>query len=259
MTVLDDLKAELTAANDRLLATVARLSDPDVAAPSLLPGWTRGHLLTHVARNADSHLNLMTWARTGVYTPQYPDVATRDAEIAEGAGRPMKEQYDDLAESTARLDHAIATLPPERWAAMVRGMQPPEHPAWYIIARRLREVEIHHSDLGTGYTWADWPAAFVRRELHDALACWPREGGPVSEVRADGHVWTGLGEGPVVEGPSAYVLAWVTGRLTGEDAGRADRADAEGLRLAARPPAAPKWPAASAPPGLPAAPPEEYP
>ncbi|MFG1879257.1 maleylpyruvate isomerase N-terminal domain-containing protein [Sphaerisporangium sp. NPDC049003] len=54
--------------------------------PSLLAGWARGHVLTHVARNADGHINFLTWARTGVYTPQYPTPCAREAEIAEGAG-----------------------------------------------------------------------------------------------------------------------------------------------------------------------------
>ncbi|MFG1700137.1 maleylpyruvate isomerase N-terminal domain-containing protein [Nonomuraea sp. NPDC049309] len=69
MTILPALQAELTAATDRLLATAASLSDADLAAPSLLPGWTRGHVLAHVAQNAGSCLNLLTWARTGVRTP----------------------------------------------------------------------------------------------------------------------------------------------------------------------------------------------
>ncbi|WP_214414581.1 maleylpyruvate isomerase N-terminal domain-containing protein [Sphaerisporangium fuscum] len=142
MTVLDDLQAELTAATKRLLATTAALSASDVRAPSLLPGWTRGHVLTHVARDADSHINLVTWAETGVYPPQYPTPGAREAEMAEGAGRPLAEQRADLADSAARLDAAFAAVPPSAWSAIVEGMRPPEHPAWYLPARRIREVEI---------------------------------------------------------------------------------------------------------------------
>ena len=41
-----DLLDQIVAASERLLDTTARLSDADVRAPSLLPGWSRGHVLT---------------------------------------------------------------------------------------------------------------------------------------------------------------------------------------------------------------------
>ena len=259
MSVIDDLQAELTVATNRLLTTTAALSDADLTAPSLLTGWTRGHVLTHVARNADSQVNLVTWAKTGVYTPQYPTPGTREAEIAEGAGRPAEEQHADLVASAARLDTELATMPPEAWAARVRGMRPPEHPAWYLFVRRIREVEIHHVDLGTGYTWKEWPEVFVGRELHDAVVSWARDESPISAIIAGGHTWTGLGEGPMLEGSPPAVLAWVTGRLPQDADGEVGLVAGDGLRLAGRPPAAPPWLTLPAPPGLPAAPPEEYP
>ncbi|MFD0885995.1 maleylpyruvate isomerase N-terminal domain-containing protein, partial [Streptosporangium algeriense] len=100
MDVTDVLQAELAASNDRLLATAAKLSDADVAGGSRLPGWSRGHVLTHLARNADSLVNLLAWARTGVETPQYPDPRRRDLDIEGGAGRPAREQLADLEGST---------------------------------------------------------------------------------------------------------------------------------------------------------------
>jgi maleylpyruvate isomerase len=66
-----ELSARLAAATQRLQDTVAGLTDQQAREPSLLPGWSRGHVLTHLARNADSLRNLLIWARTGVETPQY--------------------------------------------------------------------------------------------------------------------------------------------------------------------------------------------
>ncbi|WP_220183006.1 maleylpyruvate isomerase family mycothiol-dependent enzyme [Sphaerisporangium album] len=257
MSVLDDLGTELDAATKRLLATAAAMPDRDVTAPSLLPGWTRGHVLTHVARNADSHVNLLTWAKTGVFTPQYPTPEAREAQIAEGAGRAAAEQHADLIASSARFDAALREMPPQAWHATVAGMTGTGHPAWYVLVRRVREVEIHHIDLGAGYTRADLPDAFVLRELHDAVAMWPRAGSPISAIHTGGRSWTGLGEGPELRGDAPLVLAWVTGRLDGDP--RTAGLEFTGLRLAERPPAAPKWPTMSAPPGLPPTPPEEYP
>ncbi|MEV7393377.1 maleylpyruvate isomerase N-terminal domain-containing protein, partial [Streptomyces sp. NPDC091215] len=50
---------QINAATGHLLETAARFTDADVRAPSLLPGWSRGHVLTHVARNADGGRNLL--------------------------------------------------------------------------------------------------------------------------------------------------------------------------------------------------------
>jgi maleylpyruvate isomerase len=130
MTVLPAVQAELASATNQLLATAASLSDADLAAPSLLPGWTRGHVLTHVARNADSHINLLTWARTGDRTPQYPSVEAREAEIEAASARSAARQLADLDDSAGRLAAAIRDLPQAAWSAQVQGMRPPPHPAW---------------------------------------------------------------------------------------------------------------------------------
>ncbi|WP_084958186.1 maleylpyruvate isomerase family mycothiol-dependent enzyme [Thermoactinospora rubra] len=256
MTVIPGLSAELAAATNRLLATAVTLSDADVAAPSRLPGWTRGHVLTHLARNADSLIRLLTWARTGVVTPQYPSQEARDAEIEAGAARPAAEHVADLEDSTARLAQEIRSTPEQAWPAMVGGLRGPSHPAWYILVRRLREVEIHHVDLGSGYGPADWPEPFVVRELHDCLACWPRERSTIGGIRFEGGperlalMARDLGDGPLVEGAPADVLAWLTGRSAGE-----------GVKVVPQGPlpAPPPWMTRIAPAGLPAAPPEEYP
>src|SRR6266568_3680678 len=79
-----ELQARLAGATDRLLATAAG----QAREPSLLPGWSRGHVLVHLARNADGLRNLLIWARTGVVTPQYPSQQARDDAIEAGAGRP---------------------------------------------------------------------------------------------------------------------------------------------------------------------------
>ncbi|MBO3748622.1 maleylpyruvate isomerase N-terminal domain-containing protein [Streptosporangiaceae bacterium NEAU-GS5] len=249
MTALDAYRHELDAANRRLISTVARLSDDDMRAPSLLPGWTRGHVVTHVARNADSHLNLLTWASTGIYTPQYPNPDTRDSEIEAGAVRPAKDQLADLEESAARLAEAADRMPLVAWSATVSGMRPPEHPAWYILMRRLREVEVHHSDLGSEhFSWRDWSDPYVEWELGDSMLSWPYEQSTISAVVCGDRIWDGLGDGPVVEGAARDLLGWISGRSGGEGVRVRDGGEL---------PAPPPWLTQPAPPGLPANPPEE--
>ncbi|GAA3095066.1 maleylpyruvate isomerase family mycothiol-dependent enzyme [Nonomuraea salmonea] len=220
MSVLPALQAELAVATNRLLATAASLSDADLAAPSLLPDWTRGHVLAHLAQNADSHLNLLTWARTGVRTPQYASFAARSAAIEAAATHPVARHLAELEDGAARLAAAVRDLPAYAWPAQVEGMRPPPHPAWYLLVRRLREIGFHHVDLAAGHTPGDWPAPFVRRELHDCLATWPRDHKAVGRIELveDGRITAthGLGDGPAVRGAPHDMLAWLTGRSRGE-------------------------------------------
>ena len=156
--------ADLEMATRRLLATAALLTDSQVREPSRLPGWTRGHVLTHLARNADGCCNLLTWARTGTETPMYPSEAARDAAIAAGAGRRAADIAADARDSARRLATAAARLPAGAWAATVarRGRA---FPARELLAMRRSEVEIHHVHLGAGYQPGDWPPGFARAGL----------------------------------------------------------------------------------------------
>jgi maleylpyruvate isomerase len=219
------LRARVDAATSRLTAAAAGLTDDQAREPSRLPGWSRGHVLTHLARNADGLRNLLIWARTGVRTPQYPSREAREAGIEAGAGRAAAALAEDLEQSAAAFAAEAAAVPDGGWDVLVRGMNGPEHPAWFTLFRRLTEVEIHHVDLGRGYGPADWPASFVADELErvrgqfadrdDVPACVIEVTdtgqrfllGPASADRA--------GAGVTVAGPGCWLLAWLTGRDAG--------------------------------------------
>jgi maleylpyruvate isomerase len=207
------LLAEVAASQQRLDRTAAALDESAARGPSSLEGWTRGHVLQHIARNADSYRRLLEWARTGVEHPQYPSAEAREAEIEAGAGRPVAELAADVRESGARFLALAESLPEEAWEAEVRALAGWPHPAWYTLGRRWREIEVHHVDLDAGYTPADWPESYVRWELADSLP--PLRGElPFSRVTA-----TDLGltirlhdNGPVLEDEGRRLLAWLTGR-----------------------------------------------
>jgi maleylpyruvate isomerase len=215
------LLPEVDHATGRLLRTAEALDEADLAGPSLLPGWTRGHVLTHVARNADALVNLLTWARTGVVTPAYPDRRRRDADIEAGADRPLAEQLADVREAAERFAAAVDAMPTEAWTAVLDVPAGPL-PAPLIVWNRLREVEVHHVDLAAGYQPADWPEAFSHRLLHEVVAdlsghdAFPSL---VLEPGGTGHRLI-LGEpdgAPTVSGPAWSLAAWLTGRTRGED------------------------------------------
>jgi maleylpyruvate isomerase len=210
--------AEIEAATSRLLVTAKTLSDADVLAPSGLPGWSRGHVLTHIARNADSLVNRLTTAATGVDIPQYPSREVRDADIEAGAARPIGEHLRDLEESHQRFVAAVATVPPANWANDMRWMSGETRPASKILDARLREVAIHHIDLDAGYTASDWPSIFALRILVAMVPALEIRGiEPVTLVPTDADVRIDLSGGSAVEarGPAWALATWVLGRDDG--------------------------------------------
>lgn len=210
----------VAAANADLLATVDALDDAALAAPSTLPGWTRGHVLAHLSRNADSLVNLLLWAHTGVETPQYASAELRDADIELGAPRPLTEQRADFVESAERLAGMTRVLTAGQWESEVRTRQGTPLPATRIPWMRLQELLIHHVDLDAGYTPERWPADFVTELLAEAAADLGKRPGTAGfGIRATDSGFAavvGASEGgPVVAGPGAIVLAWLLGRDDG--------------------------------------------
>jgi len=210
---------EVAVATDRLLATVDRLTDDDVRAPSGLPGWTRAHVLTHLARNADALGNLAWWARTGEERDMYPGgPSAREEAIEAGAGRRQGDLRLDLNESAERLLEQFADFPAEGLAREVRSGRGGTWLGWELPLMRLREVEIHHVDLVAGYAFDDWPDAFVTRTL-DQLAPQTLARGEcrVRDLRDGSASWSVGTDGPVLEGRRAALLAWLVGRSPGHE------------------------------------------
>jgi maleylpyruvate isomerase len=213
----------LAAATTRLLATATALSDAQTHEPSLLPGWSRGHVLTHIARNADGLGNLLRWARTGAETPMYASAESRSADIEAGAGRAAADLAADVRESAAAFAAEAASMPDDAWAAQVRALNGPPFPALGVLERRLSEVEIHHVDLAAGYSAGDWPEDFLVEALPRVAESFAgRDGMPPCVAWAEGAK-DPFRLGPdqagqpavVIRGQPADLLAWLLGRGDG--------------------------------------------
>ena len=173
---LRELSDQIDQATQRLLDTARIITDADLRAPSLLPGWTRAHVLAHVARNADAMRNVLGGVRTGEDRPGYASAEAREAGIELDAGRPARELTVDLADSAMALRTVARRLPDEGWQVPVRMLDPgPRFPAAELLTRRLVEVELHHGDLGAGYGPAGWPAAFAAMELGEPMRSWRQD------------------------------------------------------------------------------------
>jgi maleylpyruvate isomerase len=212
---------QIDAATARLLDTAAALTDEQVRQASPLPGWSRGHVLNHIARNADGLRNLLIWARTGVHTPQYASQQARDAQIEAGAGRDAAALLADLTQSAAEFAAERDRLSASDWDNMVQGLNGPPHPASFTLRRRQSEVEIHHVDLDAGYRPSDWPAEFVAFTLPRVADDFADDESPAARL-LDATTGAEYLIGPVsvtaavaVTGPGHELLGWLLGRSAG--------------------------------------------
>jgi maleylpyruvate isomerase len=154
------------AAHSRLAAAINDLPDAVVRQPSLLPDWTVGHVLTHLARNAEAMVRRIEAATRGELIDQYPGGARgRAAEIEAGADRPAHELITDVRNWAQRLDAVFGSLPDDLWNHQVRSLQGSEHPIAQLPFHRWWEVEVHLVDLGIGLTPDDWTQQLVDRAL----------------------------------------------------------------------------------------------
>jgi maleylpyruvate isomerase len=180
-----------------LISAVGHLTDADLAAPSTLEGWTRGHVLSHVAALGNALRGQAQAAERGEVVPVYASQEARNAGIEAGSGRTVTEHLAVLG--ALRNDLASAWPEPGSplWAAPsgYRG-----GPLSGCLLAWWREVRIHSVDAlaGTsqevGYeTWDDALCAHLREFLAVRL--------PASVAVDD------------IAGDPRDVTAWLAGRV----------------------------------------------
>lgn len=172
---LDAQVAGCAASHQRLLAAISQLTDHDCRTPSPLSGWTRGHVLNHLARNADSHSRMFEAATRGDEVEQYPGgMEARVAGIDAGAQRSASELVADVRVSIYALEAAWAGATATTWSGFgVKSHSDGSRVAISdLVLMRWCEVEVHHADLNIGYTWHDWDPLFVRYDLDRKVMGW---------------------------------------------------------------------------------------
>ena len=201
---------------------VGALPDDALCAPSALPGWSRAHVVAHVARNAEALIRLATWARTGVETPMYPSREARAADIEASSQKPVDVLRAELVSTAADLDAALAALDEKTWQAEVRSALGRPIPAAEIPWMRVREVWLHAVDLDAGVSVSEIAPDVVDTLLDDATGMLSGAEGCPSALLAPtdrDRTWP-LGpatDAPVrVRGPAAQVLGWLVGRCGGD-------------------------------------------
>ena len=211
--------ADLLAGADRaLVRTVDALARPAWAEPSLLPGWTRAHVVAHLALNAEGLAGVLHGAHVRQPQPMYASPEGRDADIAELATADPADLRERFLASTAQFERALAAMHEDDWdGRFERTPGGPDFALANVPLMRVREVEIHHADLGAGYAAGDWPEGFrvllldsmTKRHFPEPFTARP------TDLDRTWHYGDGEG-GPTVSGTSADLGWWLTGRGAGE-------------------------------------------
>ncbi|MBZ8176636.1 maleylpyruvate isomerase family mycothiol-dependent enzyme [Corynebacterium sp. 3HC-13] len=155
---------------------IAQLSSEDFDEPTLLPGWSRKHLIAHVAYNAAALCNLMHWAETGERTPMYSSPEARLREIEFGATLDPDPLRNLHAHTVARLDAAWQEATSEAWQYQVETAQGRSVPASETLWMRTREVWIHAVDLGLKASFEEIPSIILKSLLEDITSKWRSSG-----------------------------------------------------------------------------------
>ena len=189
---------------DGFLTAIEYLTNEQVRGPSLLPGWTVGHVLTHVARNADSHVRRAEAAVRGEMVDQYDGgYVGRNRDIETGSTRSASEIIEDVRGSALAVEESWRALPVDAWTGRTRDANGRERPLFELPSRRWQEVEVHLVDIGVGVSHRDWLGEFVLEWLpRTRERMWGQLPAEASGLRFD---------------DPADELAWLYGRLRRRD------------------------------------------
>ena len=145
----DSVVPLLESATRRLVRTVDAMADFQFREPSLLPGWTRGHVVAHLVLNAEGLSAALEGVREERAVPMYASQEARDGDIEKLSGADPGVLRDRLLASTTAIHDAVEELPdgpllgpdrahprqrpdvhgrPGRRDAAARGGDPPRRP-----------------------------------------------------------------------------------------------------------------------------------
>ncbi len=223
MTIDPEIAAQIEAlhlSDQRAIRSVDSLSDAAWAEPSLLPGWTRAHVVAHLALNAEGFARALKGVLDDEVVPVYPSNESRDAEIEELAADDISEIRDRYFGATHHFRTLAGALDEDHWTGTILRLPTgPEWPTRSLVPVRRQEVEVHHADLGVAYTHLNWPPDFSRWLLNRTTATHAESPDSADfAIRAFDldETWEVGASTSEITGSAADLAWWLIGRGTGE-------------------------------------------
>ena len=205
-------------ATQALLGDTITITDEHWQMPSRLPGWTRAHIATHIARQADHLARVFEQLSNNQPTSLDDSPDAVDDEIERGSERSALELQVDLDSSAGRLYKAstqLHRLAPGRPVALTPSLTVRLD---QLPMLRLNHLVLHHIDLDIGFTpEAIDPQAAMWLLAYNAARIGRDSAYPAIRLASDSGVVAlvgGGGRAQVVHGPDNLLLGWLTGRLT---------------------------------------------
>jgi maleylpyruvate isomerase len=215
---LDDVYA----ATALYLRTVDKLSPEDLPIDTVLPGWSRAHVVAHVALHALGASRALTGLVHERALPMYDSQEQRDADIDATAKLPPDELRELSFDACGRFKAACEAIHEtgqesgrHYWDETIERIPGGnKFSASGLVDARWREVEIHHADLGAGYEPGHWSPDFTAYIFDQAVH--DRGGQENLLLRTPtGDVPVGEGTGQTIEGQPAALAYWLLGRHSG--------------------------------------------
>lgn len=170
---MNDCVEGCATAHQQLLAIADELPDDAFPGPSALPGWSRAHVVAHLALNARSHVGLFAAAARGEHGEQYPGGGpARSAAIEEWSTRAPSTLRNDLRRAVYELEGAWAAASADSWQGTGLSPSGAVVPISDLPFLRWRETLVHTVDLDVGVGFDSWPALWVKLELDRQRMMW---------------------------------------------------------------------------------------
>lgn len=190
-------------------ATIQTLSSEELAADSLCEGWSRAHVVAHLASNGRSLVKLVDWAISGEPQKLYASQDARNAEIDQLAALPREELLAAFDESATYFAQECERLAGELAVEEV-DLHGKIIPATSIVALRIAEVVIHHHDLDTAWTIEEADPDSQENAVEAAVRTMRVKDAPGMTLRSEeGDEWV-IGDGSlIVRADRAGLVEWL--------------------------------------------------
>lgn len=202
-----------------MLATIGELTAEQLVAESRCAGWSRAHVIAHLASNGRTLVKLVDWTLTGQPQQLYASTEARNQEIAQLAALPAAELITRFSEAAAYFSEQSERLSGELAVAEV-DLHGKIIPASAIVALRIAEIVIHHDDLQAGWSLQSAEPASLEDGIEAAVRTMRVKKAPGMTLLTDeGDRWV-VGDGELsIRSDRAGLLHWLA-------RGQADRLSA---------------------------------